>query len=944
MAAANKDAKIPATPAKAGESGTPKSPAKSGNRGNGKAKYHPDGLELLTYGANNNFSRLREIYDTAFGAWGENGKWNAELKADRILMPAPTAEVTDEEIEELGLDTPELVTSYKVAKMKDLPKRREQILNKDRREQIQFILDHCDPDLQTVLKLSAVYKAETAVGNSKPNPIKVWDFCQDLGVQLVEEEMTPADEAIYDALVEVLQKKMQIRSGESIRTFQQRFEQQKEECYRRKRSVTFSDADLAKRFWQAVGRCGRYAKSVKDIENLVTMKVPGVGIPKTVEEVVKWCEDKDLIATAESILKAQSPSGGVVTEPVLALDKDKPGKGGKASPGDGDPQRGKRAEEPKASEKQPGGSGGPQGKPKTNSEGSKGSKFRTYICACGESHPDIKQHQCEAYKAIIAAGRKALGKGDGKPKNASWVPKSDSVHMALPCSHLEPVPNPWEEDATCLFVAPLVSAESLPVKPSTPSQEEIKVISPELEEQLAANLVARLQSEDQDDPVWVCIDNAAGMDVFHTSAPFIGVQEGASFGVKGFGGAKSKGNRWGILPYIERPIPLVDPGPDEDPVHILSFALCCDEQRRYGGTVEFDSDRETFELKGVLIPADLRIRFRRMGNHYMCDWRPVIKYYRTSHGLDQVLANAELPPDPWEEPRPEVPEAQVPVVKADGRDNHVLPSVPTVELNKLRYTKRQLQEMEKAMTLLSSGNGASPEQFLRAISSGAKMPRDVTSKAIREAAKVYGPARNLLKGKSRRMQASRVQPSDRELFELTATREPLRLFLDIMFIEGFAFLVSVAEGVMKLIMAVHLVGRGQAEVKDAIFKILARYTSRGFVVRDVSCDGEGAVSALRPVLEAAKLKVDITGAGDHVPQVESGAIKPIKNWVRSVLHGLPYHLPSFLLVALVLAVVFSLNIFPSGQSDVTSKAIREAAKVYGCKPAGCSHLTGSCLS
>ena len=74
MAAANKDAKIPATPAKAGESGTPKSPVKSGNRGNGKAKYHPDGLELLTYGANNNFSRLREIYDTALGAWEENGK------------------------------------------------------------------------------------------------------------------------------------------------------------------------------------------------------------------------------------------------------------------------------------------------------------------------------------------------------------------------------------------------------------------------------------------------------------------------------------------------------------------------------------------------------------------------------------------------------------------------------------------------------------------------------------------------------------------------------------------------------------------------------------------------------------------------------------------------------------------------------------------------------
>jgi hypothetical protein len=79
MAGANKDAKITVTPAKTGESGTPKLRAKSGNRGNGKSKYHPDGIELLAYGGNNIFSRLREIYDTPFGTWGENGKWNAEL-------------------------------------------------------------------------------------------------------------------------------------------------------------------------------------------------------------------------------------------------------------------------------------------------------------------------------------------------------------------------------------------------------------------------------------------------------------------------------------------------------------------------------------------------------------------------------------------------------------------------------------------------------------------------------------------------------------------------------------------------------------------------------------------------------------------------------------------------------------------------------------------------
>ena len=60
-----------------------------------------------------------------------------------------------------------------------------------------------------------------------------------------------------------------------------------------------------------------------------------------------------------------------------------------------------------------------------------------------------------------------------------------------------------------------------------------------------------------------------------------------------------------------------------------------------------------------------------------------------------------------------------------------------------------------------------------------------------------------------------------------------------MFIEGVPFLVSVTEGVMKLIMIVHLLGRAIKEVKEALFKILGRYNIRGFAVEDISCDGEG---------------------------------------------------------------------------------------------------------
>jgi len=173
MATVSAEAKPAATPEKGEDAAKIPKSGISGPR----SKYHSDGLELLTNGPNNNFPRVRESYDTAFGKWGQNGKWNASNKADRVLMKAPTGFVTASEVAELSLNSDELVAAYRINKMKNIPQQRLKILNTDRREQIQFILDHCEPDLQVVLKLSETYKTETLVDNGKPNPISVWDYC-----------------------------------------------------------------------------------------------------------------------------------------------------------------------------------------------------------------------------------------------------------------------------------------------------------------------------------------------------------------------------------------------------------------------------------------------------------------------------------------------------------------------------------------------------------------------------------------------------------------------------------------------------------------------------------------------------------------------------------------------------------------------------------------------
>ena len=88
-----------------------------------------------------------------------------------------------------------------------------------------------------------------------------------------------------------------------------------------------------------------------------------------------------------------------------------------------------------------------------------------------------------------------------------------------------------------------------------------------------------------------------------------------------------------------------------------------------------------------------------------------------------------------------------------------------------------------------------------------------------------------------------------------------------------------------------------------------QYKSKGFYVRTVISDGEGAVKSVRAGVEELGAQLNILGHGSHAPHAES-AIRHVKNKARSTLYSLPYPLPSRLAAALIAFVVHTINMVP----------------------------------
>jgi hypothetical protein len=133
---------------------------------------------------------------------------------------------------------------------------------------------------------------------------------------------------------------------------------------------------------------------------------------------------------------------------------------------------------------------------------------------------------------------------------------------------------------------------------------------------------------------------------------------------------------------------------------------------------------------------------------------------------------------------------------------------------------------------------------------------------------------------------------------------------DLMMILSGVYLITVVTP-LYLILVTCLKGnsKGTAAVREALKSQLDSVAKRGFAVKTLLSDGEGASAKLEPELNQRGVNLNPSGPGQHVPLVEK-TIRQVKERVRAHIASLPFSLNSTLLVWLVLFSVSRINLMP----------------------------------
>jgi hypothetical protein len=203
----------------------------------------------------------------------------------------------------------------------------------------------------------------------------------------------------------------------------------------------------------------------------------------------------------------------------------------------------------------------------------------------------------------------------------------------------------------------------------------------------------------------------------------------------------------------------------------------------------------------------------------------------------------------------------------------------------------------------------------------------VTPSNVYRAQRIYGNDVATLKGKTESSLPTVVKIE--HIPRPVDTR--LSLHVDVMFIEGYPFLVSLSKPLYLLMASALGNTPGGERSEHALLKTLNsqvdKYKGQHFIVGSVLTDGEGGVISLKDTLNAKGIGVHPAGPGEHVPAIEN-KIKQIKQRTRAHLNVLPFTLASTLLVWLVAFCVSRINLVPS---DVTGDRISPREKFTGRK-------------
>ena len=134
----------------------------------------------------------------------------------------------------------------------------------------------------------------------------------------------------------------------------------------------------------------------------------------------------------------------------------------------------------------------------------------------------------------------------------------------------------------------------------------------------------------------------------------------------------------------------------------------------------------------------------------------------------------------------------------------------------------------------------------------------------------------------------------------------LRLYADILFVEGSPILLSCSDPV-HLLIATSLTSRTSSCTSKALNAHIAVYTQEHYTISSVLVDSESELVSMREDYARQGIRVDTAPPGQHVSVIER-KIRLVKERCRAIISVLPCPLCRAVLIALVLFVVSRINL------------------------------------
>jgi hypothetical protein len=145
---------------------------------------------------------------------------------------------------------------------------------------------------------------------------------------------------------------------------------------------------------------------------------------------------------------------------------------------------------------------------------------------------------------------------------------------------------------------------------------------------------------------------------------------------------------------------------------------------------------------------------------------------------------------------------------------------------------------------------------------------------------------------------------------------------DIMFVNEQPFLVSITHPI-GMILVESVINLTTPLLRTALKKMFGAFESRRIRITIFTSDNERGIAALASDVSAMGVEVIVIGPGQH-DHVIGRMIRHLKEAVRATKHSLPFLVPAFMMILLVIACGNKLNLFPSTATRSDYKTPLEA--------------------